>query len=103
MDRYDLARHIRPSVLIYIGEDAHRIMWAASPYVPNGHAFTDPRFLANDAPVRIGPFCIAPYLADHSAFDAYALIVKATGKRILYSGDFRGHGRKAVLFKRMPD
>ena len=63
LDHYGLARHIRPSVPIYIGESAHRIMQAASAYVPNGHAFTDPHFLANDAPVHIGPFRITPYLA----------------------------------------
>ena len=38
---------------------------------------------------------------DHSAFDAYALLVEADGKRVYYSGDFRGHGRKAALFEGM--
>lgn len=33
---------------------------------------------------------------DHSAFDAAAFEIMAEGKTILYSGDFRGHGRKAV-------
>ncbi len=37
---------------------------------------------------------------DHSAYDAHALLVEADGKRLLYSGDFRGHGRKAMLFER---
>lgn len=45
----------------------------------------------------IGPFTITPYLIDHSAFDAYALQIDVGGKRVLYSGDFRAHGRKAIL------
>ena len=101
MDHYGLARHIRPEVLNWIGEDAHNIMKAASAWVPDGHAFSDPRFLSHRTPVEIGPFRITPSLVDHSAFDAYALLVEADGSRVWYSGDFRGHGRKAALFERL--
>ena len=101
MDHYGLARHIRPSVPVYIGEGAHRLMRAASRWVPNGHAFEAPRFLHSETPVEIGPFRITPYLVDHSAFDAYSLLVEADGKRVFYSGDFRAHGRKAALFQKM--
>ena len=52
-------------------------------------------------PVEIGPFRVTPYLVDHSAFDAYSLLVEADGKRVFYSGDFRGHGRKGKLFEAM--
>jgi len=45
----------------------------------------------------IGPFTITPRLIDHSAFDAYAIQVDVDGKTIVYSGDFRAHGRKAKL------
>jgi ribonuclease J len=51
--------------------------------------------------LSIGPFTITPYLIDHSAFDAYALQIDVGGKRILYSGDFRAHGRKAVLTEKL--
>jgi len=46
---------------------------------------------------QIGAFSITPYLMDHSAFDAYGFLVSAGGKSLFYSGDFRGHGRKAKL------
>ena len=45
----------------------------------------------------LGPFSITPHLIDHSAFDAYALLVTVDGKSILYSGDFRAQGRKGKL------
>lgn len=48
-------------------------------------------------PLTIGPFTVTPYLTDHSAFDAYMLLIEVHGKRIFYSGDFRLHGRKQAL------
>lgn len=48
---------------------------------------------------RVGPFAVTPLLVDHSAFDAHMLLVCACGKSILYTGDFRGHGRKASLLE----
>jgi ribonuclease J len=47
---------------------------------------------------RIGDFTVTPYLMDHSAPDAYAFEIESAGKRLFYSGDFRAHGRKAMLF-----
>ena len=49
-------------------------------------------------PFRLGPFQITPFLNDHSAFDAYSLLIEADNQRIFYTGDFRAHGRKARLF-----
>ncbi len=99
LDHYGLAKYIRPEVPVYIGEAAHNVMKAASAYVPNGRSFAAPHFIAHRTPVEIGPFRVTPYLVDHSAFDAYSLLVEADGKRVFYSGDFRGHGRKRKLFE----
>ena len=51
----------------------------------------------NGQAIPIGPFTVTPRLIDHSAFDAYALQIDVEGKTIVYSGDFRAHGRKAKL------
>lgn len=100
-DHYGLARLVRPDVPVYMGEAAARILRAAAMFTPSGAEFADTRTLRDLAPVDVGPFRITPYLVDHSAYDAYSLLVEADGKRLLYSGDFRGHGRKAALFERM--
>ena len=100
-DHYGLARHNRPEVPLWIGRAANDIMTAASAYVPGGHAFSAPHLIADRTPVEIGPFRITPYLVDHSAFDAYALLVEADVKRVFYLGDFRAHGRKKALFEAM--
>ena len=79
LDHYGLARHIRSEVPVYIGEDAHNILKAASAYLRNGHAFNKPRFIKHREHLEIGPFRITSYLADHSAFDAYSLLIEADG------------------------
>ena len=44
---------------------------------------------------------ITPFLVDHSAFDSYSLLIKAGGRRLFYTGDFRATGAKAALFHRL--
>ena len=48
-------------------------------------------------PMPFGPFTVTPLLTDHSAFDAYMLLIEGAGRHVLYTGDFRRHGRKGTL------
>lgn len=64
----------------------------------SGVSLSPAGFLAHRRPFDVGPFRITPYHNDHSAFDAYSLLVEADGRRLFYSGDIRGHGRKAGIF-----
>lgn len=50
---------------------------------------------------EVGPFAVTPLLTDHSAFDAHMLLIEAAGRKVLYTGDFRRHGRKAALVDRL--
>jgi len=45
--------------------------------------------------IKNGDIVVTPLFIDHSAFDAYMFIVEAGKKRILHTGDFRGHGFKS--------
>tara|TARA_R100000789_G_scaffold93669_1_gene92938 strand:+ start:91 stop:1341 length:1251 start_codon:yes stop_codon:yes gene_type:complete len=99
IDHFGLASFLRPDLPVYIGEAASNILKAASRYVPGGIYFENAAHYSNGAPTEIGPFTITPYLMDHSAYDAYGLLIAAGDKRIYYSGDFRGHGRKRALFE----
>jgi ribonuclease J len=48
--------------------------------------------------IKVGEIIVTPLFIDHSAFDAYMFIVEADNKRVLNTGDFRGHGfRSKVL------
>lgn len=90
-----------PDVPVAMGAVARRIVQAASPFMPSsGPKLLGPT-LIDRQPLEIGPFKITPYLVDHSAYDAYALLVEAAGKRLFYSGDFRTHGRKGALLERL--
>lgn len=42
--------------------------------------------------LQFGDITVIPYLVSHSAYDAYMFLIEAEGKRILHTGDFRGHG-----------
>jgi len=100
LDHYGLLRWT-PTASVMMGAAARRILQAASPFMP----YPTPSLIGPDLvdrqAVQIGPFCIKPFLMDHSAYDAYSLLIEADGRRILYSGDFRAHGRKHNAFERL--
>lgn len=88
---------------VFIGAGARRILQAMDEY--NGEILSNNIFAyRNGKPFYVGKIKITPYLCDHSAFDSYMLLFEAGGKSILYTGDFRFHGRKKSdnLFARLP-
>ncbi len=103
-DHWGLAPHAGVPMPIVAGAATHRILTAAAAFVPRAlrmAAAEASPVLADRRTIRIGPFAITPYLIDHSAYDAYSLLVEAKGRRLFYSGDLRAHGRKAALFERL--
>jgi ribonuclease J len=100
-DHYGLAHRLPESTRFLMGAAAERILKAAADFTPSGGTFKHVTHLENNRPIKLGPFTITPYLADHSAYDAYSVLVEADGKRLFYTGDLRGHGRKSKLFERL--
>lgn len=88
-------------VPVYLGAEAARLLGAASFFSPVLRSPTVTAHLQDRRPLLLAPFTITPFLADHSAFAAYSLLVEADGRRLFYTGDIRGHGRKAALFDRL--
>jgi ribonuclease J len=85
-----------------MGAAARRILEAAAPFLPgNWPTPAEGWNYQSGQSFSIGPFCVTPFLVDHSAYDAYALQIESGGRSIFYSGDFRSHGRKAALFERL--
>ncbi len=101
LDHYGLLHHLPAGVPVLMGEAARRIIRAAAPFTRQEMPRIEGMALEHRKPMELGSFRITPYLVDHSAFDAYSLLIEASGKRLFYSGDFRGHGRKGALFKSM--
>ncbi|MCB1398236.1 MAG: MBL fold metallo-hydrolase [Rhodobacter sp.] len=101
LDHYGLVQFSSPLIPKYIGKEADRLLRAASAFTPYGVTFENVHHYRDRHSLHIGPFRITPYLADHSAFDSYSLLIEAAGKRLFYSGDLRGHGWKSWAFKRL--
>lgn len=99
VDHYGLLHHLPTGTPVCIGAAARRIIEAAAPFTGQPLPSLTGFDLQHRTPLQIGPFQITPYLIDHSAYDAYGLLIEAGGKRLFYSGDFRGHGRKGRLFE----
>ena len=100
-DHYGLLRYAEARPRVFIAEDAARMLEAASLFWPGAVGLGETEPLYDREPIEIGPFRVTPYLVDHSAYDAYALLVEADGERLFYSGDLRAHGRKGKLFERL--
>jgi ribonuclease J len=100
LDHYGLLPKVRSDLPVWLGAGAKRLLEAAAPFAP-GSALSQAITTYQDRrSFEVGPFRITPYLMDHSAFDAHGLLIEAGGRRMFYSGDFRGHGRKAAVFER---
>ena len=42
--------------------------------------------------ITVGDISVTPYFVSHSACDAFMFLIEGEGKRVLHTGDFRGHG-----------
>jgi ribonuclease J len=100
-DHFGLINELPEEVPVYIGELGRKLIDATKMFLGKELDSNNFLYISNKTPVTVGDFTITPYLVDHSSVDAYSFLVEAKGKRVLYSGDFRAHGRKAILFERM--
>jgi ribonuclease J len=99
-DHYGLLEDVPAGWPIYSGAATERLIRLSSAILGKElpHGFNPWK---SGVALEIGPFAVTPFLIDHSAFDAYMLLIDVHGKRILYSGDFRMHGRKSSLTRRL--
>jgi ribonuclease J len=102
LDHFGLLAHISQKIPVGMGVAARRILEAAVPFLPNTWPIPAQGWnYESGQSFQIGPFTVTPFLVDHSAYDAYSVLIESGGKRMFYSGDLRSHGRKASLFERL--
>ena len=101
LDHYGFMEYVNQDISIYMSRGAKELIDITNIFVTKRPSLIDPLLIKHMRPFQIKDFKITPYLVDHSAFDALAFLVEAEGKKVFYSGDFRGHGRKSILFDRM--
>ncbi|MGB4655539.1 MAG: MBL fold metallo-hydrolase [Bacteroidales bacterium] len=98
-DHYGLTDYIHKNVQFYMGKATHELIKISNIFTRQNTHYEKVAYFEKEETFKVGDISITPYWADHSAFDAYMLLVEANGKSLFYSGDFRGHGRKEKVFK----
>ena len=96
-DHYGFIDRINKSCKVWMGYATHLLIELTNTF-GDKPCLENVNYFEHDKEFMIGDITIHPYLMDHAAFDAYAFLIKSNGKSLLYSGDFRLHGRKAKIF-----
>ncbi len=104
-DHVGLCQHVPSSVPQYIGPIAKRVMECK--YEKLTHARDIDKSEEAEAALssiqrmksykakeslKFGNIKVTPYFVSHSAADSHMFLIEVEGKRILHTGDFRGHG-----------
>lgn len=97
-----VAKPLKPGVDIFMSETMEEVARINTLMPRDGRSLQRHiRHFRRGQKFAVGPFAITPYLTDHNAAEAYALLVEAEGKKILYTGDYRDHGGKAAAFRQL--
>lgn len=104
-DHIGLFHHVPDNIPQYIGQVAKQVLcrkYKQLCFLPDQSDRPQYRHALNMASgmhtfhekqtLRFGDIRVTPYFVSHSAYDAYMFLIEAEGKRILHTGDFRGHG-----------
>jgi ribonuclease J len=94
-DHSGLLDLVPPSVPVYLTTGTSKMLLAGEVYcrqIPLPRARQ--RKLHPGVPQLIGGFKVTAHPVDHSVYGAAAFLIEAAGRRVLYSGDLRLHGRK---------
>src|SRR4051794_15428428 len=102
-DHVGLADLIHPGVPVFLGRRAAAMCRETRFFAPSAVELGPTRSLLDGRPVQIGPFTVTPLAVDHGIDDAFALLIEADGRRLLYSGDLRGHGRDLACLDRLAE
>lgn len=97
-DHYGLVQYIHDSCPVYLGEPTHKLIELTNTFTRNNCNISKFQYFSSGKTFQVVDIEVTPYLMDHAAFDAHAFMIKANGKSLFYSGDFRVHGRKAKAF-----
>lgn len=100
-DHFGLLEQIPGSTHVFMGATGVKLIQATRIFLGRELFKNDFRPMADRETFQVGDLTITPYLVDHSAFDAYALLVEGGGDRVFYTGDLRMHGRKRSLMEKI--
>ena len=99
IDHVGLAGDILPEIPMYIGASAKEILLLQQRHKKSALASAVERMNTYDSGTAFtaGDIRITPIPTDHSAYDAYMLLIEGENQKILHTGDFRTHGIKGLI------
>lgn len=103
IDHYGLLKYIDPTIPVYLSPGTRKIIEISQLFKLTASITSAYHEFKMYKEFSVGGFKITPYLMDHSAFDAAAFEISDDEKTLIYTGDFRGHGRKAVCLDKFID
>jgi ribonuclease J len=98
-DHHGLLGYVHSEIPVFANAETQTLLAIGAYFQPEAKPIRNLRTIAAGEPFAVGAFRVTPYLMDHSAYGALAFLVEAAGKRVFYSGDFRGHGRKGSVLR----
>lgn len=106
-DHIGRIKEINQNIPLYMGEITQSVLSCIYKTVHN----EEMSLLINDSnrinnfhenvPIKIGNFTITPYTIDHSAYDAYMLLIETPDTTIIHTGDFREHGHRGFALEKV--
>jgi len=95
LDHVGLLAHTPSEVPVYATAGTSKMMLAGAVFAGQESLPRERhQAIKSRTPFSIGDIQITPFAVDHSCYGAVAFLVEADGKKLLYSGDLRWHGRK---------
>lgn len=102
LDHFGLLEFIHPEIPVYLSKTAYDILTKILPLLEQGdYSHLNFKIIEAEKPLKIGNLVIIAHKVDHSIVDAMAFEINVDGKKILYTGDLRFHGRKSYLSKNL--
>lgn len=100
LDHSGLLHFTDPEIPIYASRGTSKLMLAGAVFGGQRELERSRhRELVSTQPINIGDLRVTPYAVDHSAFGAMAFLIEGEGKRVIYTGDIRLHGRKPGMMR----
>lgn len=99
-DHYGALSFIHPDIPVYMSNGCNKLIEIFNFFELMIKTYIINKVIVKDKKnFQINDIIVTPFRMDHSGFDALAYLIENKDKRIFYTGDFRGHGRKDYLFE----
>lgn len=93
LDHFGFADYVNEAIPAFLSEATDTLLEINRVFVGSNVVLRGSEIIKAGQPFGCGTFTVTPYEADHSAFGSLAFVIEAGGKKVIYSGDFRAHGR----------